>query len=79
MSSLSCLQVNGHSLLDADHHQAVSVLRDAGNEVTMVVQRETIVSPEQVNTGTHTQMSTFRYIQTCAYHVFYVLRFIDHI
>ena len=33
------LSVNENSLVDADHHRAVEVLKAAGNDVTMVVQR----------------------------------------
>ncbi|ESN98469.1 hypothetical protein HELRODRAFT_192938 [Helobdella robusta] len=33
------LEVNGNSLVNADHHRAVSVLKDAGNDVTAVVAR----------------------------------------
>ena len=33
------LAVNQHSLVNADHHRAVDVLKAAGNDVTMVVER----------------------------------------
>ncbi len=38
--------MNQNSLLGADHHQAVSVLKVAGNDVTMVVGRQTFASKE---------------------------------
>jgi len=34
-------QVNGHSLVGATHHAAVDVLKEAGNDVTMIVARLT--------------------------------------
>ena len=34
-------QVNNEILVDADHHRAVAVLKEAGNDVTMVVARVT--------------------------------------
>ena len=42
-------QVNGHSLVGADHHRAVEVLKLAGNSVVMIVARETlapVIKPE---------------------------------
>ena len=36
------LQVNNNSLVEADHHRAVGVLKEAGNNVTMVVAREVL-------------------------------------
>ncbi|ELT92576.1 hypothetical protein CAPTEDRAFT_148908, partial [Capitella teleta] len=36
------LSVNGNTLVDADHHRAVGVLKDAGNTLTMVVAREAL-------------------------------------
>ena len=41
--NISFLQVNNNSLVNADHHLAVAVLKDAGNNVTMVVGRETLL------------------------------------
>ena len=40
--------MNGHSLVGADHHRAVEVLKLAGNNVLMIVTRESlapVVSP----------------------------------
>lgn len=34
-----CIQVNSNSLVNADHHRAVAVLKEAGNDVAMVVER----------------------------------------
>lgn len=34
-----CGQVNGHSLVGVTHHEAVAVLKDAGDDVTVVVGR----------------------------------------
>jgi len=31
--------VNGHSLVNADHHHAVAVLKSAGNDITMVINK----------------------------------------
>ena len=39
---LCVVQVNGHSLVGADHHRAVEVLKLAGNSVVMIVARETL-------------------------------------
>lgn len=36
--------MNSQSLVDADHHKAVEVLKEAGNYVTMVVSREVLRS-----------------------------------
>ena len=43
-----CVKVNGNSLVAADHHRAVQVLKEAGNDVTMIVVRE---SPKHTNTA----------------------------
>ena len=40
--------MNSTGLIEADHHAAVTALKDAGNDVTMVVIRETIVPTELV-------------------------------
>lgn len=37
------LQVNGITLHDSDHYEAVDVLKSSGNDITMVVGREIIV------------------------------------
>ncbi|KAI0216998.1 Scribble [Lamellibrachia satsuma] len=39
------LAVNNEDLVGADHHRAVAVLKEAGNDVTMVVARETTPAP----------------------------------
>ena len=44
------LSVNSNTLVAADHHRAVAVLKDAGNDVTMIVAREklrsnTVITP----------------------------------
>ena len=31
--------MNGHSLVNADHHHAVAVLKSAGNDITMVINK----------------------------------------
>ena len=36
-----CCQVNGHGLVGVTHHEAVDVLKEAGNDVTVVVARLT--------------------------------------
>ena len=36
------MQVNNNTLVEADHHRAVAVLKEAGNNVTMVVAREVL-------------------------------------
>ena len=36
-------QVNNDSLVDADHYFAVDVLKNSGNNITMVVAREKLV------------------------------------
>lgn len=36
-------QVNGITLHDSDHYEAVDVLKGSGNDITMVVGREVIV------------------------------------
>ncbi len=38
------LSVNGNTLVRADHHRAVEVLKRTGNVITMVVAREVILS-----------------------------------
>ena len=38
------LQVNGIVLHDSDHYEAVDVLKGSGNDITMVVGRETIIT-----------------------------------
>ena len=38
---VNCYQVNGRSLVGVTHHEAVDVLKEAGNNVTMVVGRLT--------------------------------------
>jgi len=41
---MNCLpQVNGITLHDSDHYEAVDVLKSSGNDIEMVVGRETIV------------------------------------
>ena len=48
------LQVNNNTLVNADHHRAVAVLKDAGNNVTMVVARESLLAGhERVVSTTH--------------------------
>ncbi|KAK3576946.1 hypothetical protein CHS0354_017620 [Potamilus streckersoni] len=43
------ISVNGVPLNDADHYEAVDILKNAGNSITMVVSRETIVDkPKEV-------------------------------
>lgn len=34
--------MNGNSLINADHHEAVNVLKAAGSDITMVVAKSTI-------------------------------------
>lgn len=41
---MTYVKVNSNSLVDADHHRAVAVLKEAGNSVTMVVAREKLSS-----------------------------------
>ncbi|XP_055872183.1 protein scribble homolog isoform X6 [Biomphalaria glabrata] len=38
------LKVNSNSLVDADHYTAVNVLKNSGNDITMVVAREKLVA-----------------------------------
>jgi len=42
------LKVNGHSLVNADHHHAVAVLKSAGNDITMVISKVTSPASQQV-------------------------------
>ena len=39
-------QVNGCALLDADHYDAVDVLKTSGNDIVMVLGREASPEPE---------------------------------
>ena len=41
--SQTVLQVNNDSLVDADHYFAVDVLKNSGNNITMVVAREKLL------------------------------------
>ncbi|CAC5374967.1 SCRIB [Mytilus coruscus] len=41
------LSVNGVNLIDADHYDAVDVLKSSGNNITMVLGREKIVEPKE--------------------------------
>jgi len=38
---ITCVQVNGVSLISATHYQAVAVIKSAGNDMTMVVVKAT--------------------------------------
>ena len=42
-------QVNNSSLVGADHHQAVSVLKEAGNNIRMEVSREALANSSNLN------------------------------
>ena len=42
-------QVNNSSLVGADHHQAVSVLKEAGNNIRMEVSREALADSSNLN------------------------------
>ena len=42
-----CMQVNGHNLVNVDHSFAVSVLKSAGNDITIVLDRSSH-SPERL-------------------------------
>ncbi|XP_076084778.1 uncharacterized protein LOC143055509 isoform X7 [Mytilus galloprovincialis] len=41
------LSVNGVNLIDADHYDAVDVLKSSGNNITMVLGREKLVEPKE--------------------------------
>ena len=41
------VSVNGVNLIDADHYDAVDVLKSSGNNISMVLGREKIVEPKQ--------------------------------
>jgi len=43
------VQVNGQSLVNADHHHAVAVLKSAGNDITMVITKATSTTSRQVH------------------------------
>ncbi|CAG2189762.1 SCRIB [Mytilus edulis] len=40
-------EVNGVNLIDADHYDAVDVLKSSGNNITMVLGREKLVEPKE--------------------------------
>ncbi len=42
----------GNSLVGADHHRAVSVLKDTGNIITMCVARETLLPSKMASVST---------------------------
>ncbi|KAH9491964.1 hypothetical protein Btru_026899 [Bulinus truncatus] len=44
------LKVNNESLIDADHYTAVNVLKNSGNDITMVVAREKLVANAHAET-----------------------------
>uniref|UniRef100_A0A0B7BHM9 PDZ domain-containing protein n=1 Tax=Arion vulgaris TaxID=1028688 RepID=A0A0B7BHM9_9EUPU len=58
------LKVNDESLVAADHYRAVDVLKNSGNEITMVVSREKLLPSAQVEDdqvieeSTHTNVTT---------------------
>jgi len=39
--------VNGHNLVNADHHHAVAVLKSVGNDITMVITKATGLATNQ--------------------------------
>ena len=56
--------MNSDVLVDADHHRAVAVLKEAGNDVTMVVARvtETPAVTFQQPVGVHNNNNLFIFI-----------------
>jgi len=62
--------VNGHSLVNADHHHAVAVLKSAGNDITMVINKAS-------NTPTH-QASVVNGSGSSSMHVGYLTLLVGH-
>ncbi|CAL1532219.1 unnamed protein product [Lymnaea stagnalis] len=57
------LKVNDENLVDADHYTAVNVLKNSGNDITMVVAREKLVAnahaeSQEVRDTTHENVTT---------------------
>ncbi|KAK6167500.1 hypothetical protein SNE40_021512 [Patella caerulea] len=55
------ISVNGVSLVEADHYEAVNVLKNSGNDITMVIGREVVLPADKIapiEEHTHTSIAT---------------------
>ncbi|XP_050389394.1 protein scribble homolog isoform X6 [Patella vulgata] len=55
------ISVNGVSLVEADHYEAVNVLKNSGNDITMVIGREVVLPADKIapiEDHTHTSIAT---------------------